>query len=278
VGVLLGLVAAVLYGSGDFLGGRASEQADTRRVLLVSQTTAAVGAVLLVVLVDGSAGGADLLRGAAAGVATALGLGLLYRGLAVGRASVVAPIAAVVGAVVPVVWGVTRDEHPSVLAWVGIGVAICAAGLVARERDDGTAAGRPSGIGLAAVAGAALGSSFILLASTSPGSGAWPILTARVGAAVAAAGAVATIRERAAWPRGRPLAFGVVAGVCDVGGTGALLAGVRNELAAIVAAVAALAPGFTVLWSFVVLRERLRPAQLAGVGLALAGLVTIAAS
>ena len=111
MGVLYGLVAAVLYGSGDYLGGRATADGDVRRVLLVSQSTAALGAAVLVFVVHGEVDARSLGYGAAAGVASALGLGLLYRGLAVGRAGVVAPITAVTGALVPVGWGVVRGER-----------------------------------------------------------------------------------------------------------------------------------------------------------------------
>ncbi len=47
----------------------------------------------------------DIVYGALAGAFNIVGLGLLYHGLAHNSAGVVAPIAAVVGSIVPVVWG-----------------------------------------------------------------------------------------------------------------------------------------------------------------------------
>ena len=44
-------------------------------------------------------------------------MGLLYKGLATGRASLVAPLTAVVGAVVPVTWGLITGERPSAMVY-----------------------------------------------------------------------------------------------------------------------------------------------------------------
>jgi drug/metabolite transporter (DMT)-like permease len=97
-------------------------------------------------------------------------------------------------------------------------------------------------------------------------------------AAVIAVALVVSVRrpERIALPR-RAATIAVVAGVCDVVATVALVAGLRAELAVLVAALAALAPGFTVACAWVFARERVGRDQLVGVGLALAGLAMIAA-
>jgi drug/metabolite transporter (DMT)-like permease len=274
MGIVLGLLAAVLYGSGDFAGGRASEGVDVRRVLLVSQATAAVGSLVAVVFVSGVAAAADLTGGAAAGLLTALGLGLLYRALAIGRASVVAPLCAATGAVVPVTWGLATGERPGAIALVGVGCAIAAGVLLART-DDGSGDG-PSGVALAVAAGGALGTSFICFAAVSDASGLWPVVASRV-AAVAAVAVVVSIRrpEQIVLPApARRVA--IIAGVCDVLATVALLAGLRAELAVLVAALAALAPGFTVVCAWALAGERVGREQLVGVGLALAGLAMIA--
>ena len=64
----------------------------------------------------------------------------------------------------------------------------------------------------------------------------------------------------------------------DGGGSNAfVIAGIRRDLAVVVAPIAALAPGFTVLWAMALVHERVATAQRAGLVLALAGLVLIAA-
>ncbi len=275
MGIVLGLVAAVLYGTGDYAGGEASDRVDVRRVLLLSQGTSALAAVVLAFAVSGSANSADLARGSGAGLFTALGLGLLYRALAVGRASVVAPITAVVGALVPVTWGLAKGEWPGALAMTGVVCSIAAGALLARGHE--AADGRPAGVGLALGAGLALGSSFVCYAATSDGSGLWPVLAARV-AAVGAVGLALAVRRGSATPLSAGARqLGLLAGACDIAATVALVGGLRAELAVLVAALASLAPGFTVLCAFIFRRERLGRDQLVGVGVALVGLALIAA-
>jgi drug/metabolite transporter (DMT)-like permease len=279
VGVVFGLLAALGFGSGDFLGGRASTTVPARLVLLVSQGLAVVGALLLVVVIHGDLTRSDALYGLAAGAANGTGLGLLYRGLATGRASLVAPITALTGAIVPVTWGLVSGERPSGVVLLGIGVAVVAGGLITREADDAGHEGEAAtpSIGLGVAAGALLGTSFILFAQTGEGSGMWPVLFARIAATTLATAAVVARPVRGStfswnWTR-----LALAAGVCDVAANAFVVAGIRRDLAVVVAPIASLAPGFTVLWSMVLLRERTGRVQSAGLVLALGGLALIAA-
>lgn len=274
MGVVLGLLAAVLYGSGDYLGGRAAVDVDVRRVLAWSQVSACSLAVVAAFFVTGTRASDDLWWGVAAGVGAAVGLGLLYRALSVGRAGVVAPLTAVVGAGVPIVYGFASGERPSNIATAGVLLAVAAAGLIARESDEQRAG--PSGIGMALCAGLALGLGFVCYAQTADDSGLWPVAAARVTALVLAGLAALTSRGGAALPVER-VRTALAAGVFDVAGTVALVVGLRTELAVLVAAVVALAPGFTVVLAWQLLHERFSRIQSVGIAIALAGLVAIAA-
>jgi uncharacterized membrane protein len=68
----------------------------------------------------------------------------------------------------------------------------------------------------------------------------------------------------------------IVVGLLDVAATALLLLAVRRGLVVVVAPIAALAPGFTVLLAWVVLREHLGSAQRVGLASALVGLVLVA--
>jgi drug/metabolite transporter (DMT)-like permease len=275
VAVFLGLLVAACFGSGDFFGGLASRRAATISILCLAQLCAVLGAILFALVFHGDPTGRDLAFGAGAGALNVVALGALYQGLALGRMGIVAPITAVVAACIPVAWGLATGESPSAVSLAGVFCAIGAGGLIAHEHDTATG-GSGRALVLALVAGVLFGWSFVLYAESRDDSGFWPVLTGRGAAVVLVVGAVlatgATLRVAS---RERRMAIG--AGVLDVGATVLLLVAVREGLSSLVAPVAALGPAFTVGWAWAVLREPIARLQLAGLGLALAGLLLIAA-
>ncbi len=273
--LLLGLVVAASFGSGDFLGGLASRRVGPVPVLGLVQLVAIVGAVVYALTLGGEITAVDFGYGAAAGACNVVALGFLYAGLASGRMGIVAPVTAVVAACIPIGWGLATGDDLSGLALAGVVVAVASAGLVARERDD--AAGGASGaLLLALAAGALFGVSFVFYASTGGDSGAWPALAGRIASVVLVVGFLVGTRR---WPPRVPGADGrmaIVAGVLDVTATALLLIAVREGLTAEVAPVAALGPAFTVVWAWVVLREPIGRLQVAGLLCAFVGLAMIA--
>src|SRR5687768_6734051 len=134
--VLLGLLVAASFGAGDFAGGRASQSSSTAGVLLVSQASAATGAIVVALAFSAEINSHDLVLGACAGALNVVALGLLYQGLSTGRMSVVAPVTAVVGAVFPITWGLVQGERPSALALVGVAAAVAAGALIGITHSD----------------------------------------------------------------------------------------------------------------------------------------------
>jgi uncharacterized membrane protein len=275
--LLLGLVVAASFGSGDFLGGLASTRAKTVAVLVVVQTCALVGALVVAGVAGGDPHGGDFALGALAGMLNVGALGCLYQGLAVGRAGVVAPIAAVVGAVIPVVWGLASGENPANAVLVGVVLAVVAGGLISVERGEHPAsdAGGRSALVLALLAGVGFGLSFVCYGNTRDASEFWPVFSGRVGAALAVVVVATVLRVSPVLPR-RPRVEAIAAGLLDVTATALLLVAVRNGLFATVAPVAALAPAFTVGHAWWYLRQRPSRIQIAGLAIALSGLVLIA--
>jgi uncharacterized membrane protein len=111
--IVLALASSLAYGISDFLGGLTSRSAALLSVLVASQGTALV--LLSVVVIsrgERPPGGAFLLYAAFAGLSEAVSVSTLYRGLAVGVMSVVAPIGAT-APVVPVVVGIVLGEIPT---------------------------------------------------------------------------------------------------------------------------------------------------------------------
>ncbi|MBV8949564.1 MAG: DMT family transporter [Actinobacteria bacterium] len=275
--VALGVLVAIAFGSGDFLGGRATMSATTPGVLVVSQCCAVAGAVVVALAVGAHVATADLVYGVFAGVVNVIGLALLYRGLATGAMSVVAPITAVVASLIPVAWGFANGERPSLLVLVGVVLETGASALVAAGPEHTPRETVVEGAVTAVLAGCALGTSLVLYAQTSPASGFWPVLTARMTAAALVVAFVWWLRRsrEVPLPSGRARLLAVGAGVLDVTAASVLLLALRNGLIVVVAPVAALGPGFTVLLAWILLGERLSVPQRVGLAIALCGLVLV---
>ena len=228
-------------------------------------------------IAGGDPHGGDFALGALGGVLNVAALGCLYQGLAVGRAGLVAPIAAVVGSVIPVVWGLASGEDPATAALVGVVLAVVAAGLISAESGEHPAeeSGRRAALVLALLAGVGFGFSFVCYGNTRDASEFWPVLSGRVGAVIAVVLVAAVLRISPRLDRvARTEAIG--AGALDVTATALLLVAVRNGLFATVAPVAALGPAFTVGHAWWYLHERPSRIQIAGLVIALTGLALIA--
>jgi drug/metabolite transporter (DMT)-like permease len=271
----LALAAAALWGSGDFLGGFANRSTSLLSVLLISQGVGLAGMLIVAVVLGGDPSLNDMAFGALGGLAGASGVAMLYRGLAAGTMSLVAPITGVVAVVVPVLVGFGGGERPATLQYAGIVLAVVA---VAMLSSGGSASGRLDRrtVLLAVGAGIGFGLFYVALAKTSSGAHLWPLVSAR-GASVAALG-VASVFARQA-PRfgaASPLVI-VGAGVFDVSANALYLLAVHGGLLSIIAVLVSLYPVSTVLCSMVFLGERLRAAQVAGVALALVAVTLVTA-
>ncbi len=281
--VFLGVLVAASFGSGDFLGCRASRRAPTLTVLFVAQIAAFAGAALLCVVVAGRVTPHDIGFGALAGSLNIVGIGLLYQGLALERMGVVAPITAVVSSVVPVAWGVAQGERPSAIVVLGVLCALGAGTLIARSSGAPVPLSSPAGesaLAWAIGAGVCLGTSLIFYAQTSSESGLWPVLSARAAAFVLVGLALAVVALRSTalrFPATADRSLAIGAGVLDVTASALLLLAVRRGLLVVVAPLAALAPAATVILARVVLHENMLPIQRVGLVFALVGIVLIVA-
>ena len=272
---LIGVLVAASFGSGDFLGGLASRQSRTLPVLAIAQLVALLGAVVVAVAGGGELSLRAVWLGACAGLLNVGALGCLYRGLAVGRIGQVAPVAAVVGAVVPITWGLATGERPSTVVLVGVGLAVVAGALVSSERGAARVPVRPR----SSPGGCRrCGIRYVVhpLLSTPHNSGFWPVLSARMAAAVGVWVVILVLRVSPTLPVG-PRRQAIAAGGLDVAATTLLLVALRHGLTVVVAPVASLAPGFTVMEAWWILHERASHVQLVGLVTALVGLVLIAA-
>lgn len=277
--VLLGLLTALDFGTADFLGGYAARRSDAATSVAGAQVASLVaGLLLLAGFWTSFPSGHDVVISLLAGIANMAALGMLFRGLAMGRMSVVAPISAATGAVVPVGWGLAFGERPSGLALVGVVLAVVAVVLIARapEAEPTRAGSRSLELGLSLGAGLGFATSFLLFSDTASTSGYWPATLSRVAGVAVAMMALVALRRRVIPEAGSRSAV-VGSGVFDAAGMGLLLLATRAGLRSIVAPVASLYPASTVVLARLVLAEKVARHQLGGLALAAVAVVLIAA-
>src|ERR1043166_9542374 len=122
----------------------------------------------------------DFAWGAASGLAGGVGVALLYRGLAIGVMSVVAPVTAVCSVVIPLVVGLAQGERPAGQAIAGVLLAIAAIVLVSQSDHAEPGKRATTGLAIAIASGICIGVFLVLLQRTGPSAGLWPLAAARV--------------------------------------------------------------------------------------------------
>ena len=287
--VLLGLTAAVLYGSGDFLGGMATRRAHVLTVLTLVESAGVIVALAAAVISSDSASLAGLAWGLSAGLVGGFGLIVFYTGLAAGPMSVVAPVSGLVSTVLPVAVALAEGERPG--AGVYAGALLCLVAIVLASSAGDTAGDMRSGSGLArrparlgraiaygTASGVSFGLFFLLIRNAGQSGELWPVAAGRIGelAIILAAAAVLRPGLLRGVGGGIPLAA-AGAGAIDVVANICYVAATRTGAFGLAVVLASLYPGVTVLLARVVLGERLRWIQRVGLALAAVGIVLVAA-
>src|SRR5690348_18449491 len=180
MGILLGLAAALLYGSSDFGGGLLSRRLGSLQVNVIGGLGAAVLAWAAILLVPGPGPSVRAIGwGLAAGLGGGAGTLVLYRGLARGQMSVVGPVSAVGAAVVPAAAGIAMGERPGVLAVAGVLVAL--PGIVLAAASGSVRGKLGTGLTDGLAAGLAFGILLIGLAQAGRTAGLWPVASEQTG-------------------------------------------------------------------------------------------------
>jgi drug/metabolite transporter (DMT)-like permease len=269
-----GLGSALAWGAGDFAGGVASRRGSAVSVVLFSQL---IGGILLLLTAIAFARtvptSRQLAAGGLAGIFGVLGLISLYKGLAQGRMGLVAPLSAVVGAVVPVVFSLFIDGFPGRLRLVGFGIALSAVWFL--SASQGGSKIEAAALRLALLAGLGFGLFFVCIDYASDQAVLWPLVSARIAAIMLLVTLFTPLRQTRLPAREQfmPIAL---AGILDAAGNAAF--GVAAHLGRLdMAAIpTSLYPAATVLLAWWFFKERLSRRQWIGVAAAGVALVLIA--
>jgi len=270
--VVLALGCALAYGLSDFIGGILARRISAWTVAVVAHSVATVLTLGLVLATAGDPTGADWAWSALAGVGTGAGAGFLYRGLAAATMTVVAPVSALLAALLPVLVGVLTGDRPSTVTWVGVAIALPAIWLVSQVHEDidpDRQQAHRGGLVDGVLAGLGFGVLFAALGQVPADAGFGPLALTQAMAVLATVALAVALR--AAWvPRDRTALRAAGIGVLGMGATVLFLLATQTGLLTVAAVLSSLYPATTVLLAAAVLRERIERVQ--GVGLALAGL------
>lgn len=230
--------------------------------------------IFLVILGDPAPGMHDWLWGAAGGLGGFVGLTLFYYALAKGSMTVVAPLAAVVSAALPVGTGLFLGDRPSLLAYVGIVIAIVGIALVTGAVGTAQAPTKLAIVGVATLAGCGFGWMFVCLDRTSSDSGMWPLLAARI-ASISIAATIIAFRGRSRLGQGRIPAIALWAGFFDMGANVLFVFANRHGMLSLVSAITALYPVSTIILALRLDHEKADRSQFVGMACAALALVFV---
>jgi drug/metabolite transporter (DMT)-like permease len=241
--VAFGLLAAVSYGVGDFVGAFASRRQSAVTVLLHSYPVGAVLMLLMLPFFPGSVDGRVIGFGIAGGLAGLVGVVIMYALMVIAPMNVISPVTAVL------LVSRTTEDHPH--------------GKIAFRI-----------LAFATLAGLGFGFYFIFLARAGDNSGLWPLVISRVASALAI---VPLAAQQGAVRRvpNRLLGYVVLAGCCDALANMFFLLASRHGLLSLASVLTSLYPAVTVMLAVGLLHEHTSRVQRAGLALAAASIVLI---
>lgn len=177
--VVLSLLAAFSYGVGDFFGGIASKKLHPVAVSIYAHATSLTVALLATLIVNSTWSISGSTSGAIAGACEAVGFLGFYYVLSLGSVAIIAPLVALIYAVVPVAWAVLGGEQLTTFAWIGM-----LAGITAIYALTKTGGKRPTSLknaklalAISSVSGISWGFATIALNFAPTESGATPAAT-----------------------------------------------------------------------------------------------------
>ncbi len=287
----MGLLAALLWGGGDFSGGMGAKHAGgtplgALRVILLSHSTS-LAILLLVLLLRGGSfpQRAPLLWGIAAGVAGGLSLTLFYIALARGAMGASAAISGLLAAAIPAFFSILSNGSPGALRLTGFAVAGAAIWMIAAapasvleipETKPAT-----STLVFAILAGAGFGLYFIALKFAGAAGVAWPMAAARVGSLttcglllIALTAVSRQTGELVRLPK-KAVLWCLATALLDTSGNMFFISATRVGRLDIAAVLASLYPASTILLAGWILKERFTSVQKIGMGAAVAAVALI---
>jgi len=283
--VILGFTTALVYGFADFFGAIASRRISS---IVVTAVSGIVGFFFLLTMIPffGATFSSDaIIAGLAAGFASAIGITALYASLAIGPISIISPLGAVLGALVPLIFGFFIGDRFGPLGWLALALILVAVVLVGFVPGADVRLPSFKGLALAFVAGVGIGTILIVLKFSPADSGLASVITMRlVSAALLNILLLVTWmrlrRRRAEAPKAefaKKFWWAVIAaGIFDSSANIFFTLALRSGSLSVVSVLTALYPLGTIMLARLILKERIGRVQMIGVLVALSGSAILA--
>ena len=272
--IIYGLISAASWGSGDFTGGFATKSSSVLGVLFIGYIVS-VSLLSICALWLGSSlpNLNSLASGAMAGVTGLIGLAALYRGLAVGQMGIVAPLAAITTASLPVIFGIFLEGLPSTIQILGFLVAFTAIWLLSVAEKSQKVQFRQ--LKFPITAGIFLGLSLIFIDQAAEQSVLWSLVMTRL-TGIGIMIFMLFIFGKGTLPPKHNYPVICLSGIFDTGGYTFYALAANTGRLDTAAVLASMYPGTTVILAWLVLKERLSTRQWIGVIAALTAIFLIA--
>jgi drug/metabolite transporter (DMT)-like permease len=272
------LIAVFLWGAADFAGGYGSRRANAFVLTAFSHVCAFVLMFAIALEEHGAfPSPASIVWAVIAGASGGFSLAVFYKALASGQMGLAAPVAALVGAAIPTMVDVALEGTPSRWMIAGFTLAILAIWLITRPEPSGKkdAAGRPAGVGMAALAGVGF-AGFYLCIHQASGSPVWIAALSRIGSFTATS--IAVVATGAPLKLNRSLiTLGMLAGFLDISASALFIFASQHGRLDEAVVITSLYPAITVLLARLVLKEHFSRWKFVGLLAALAAVPMIAA-
>lgn len=273
--VIYGLLSSTCWGAGDFSGGFATKRSPVYAVILVSQLFGTSLLILMAFLFSETIPSLNsLVFGGIAGICNIFGLVALYRGLANGRMGIVAPVAAVIAALLPVLVSFLSEGIPAIQKIIGFGAAFLAVWLLTRSGGSHEPI-RLRELKLPIFAGIVFSVFFTLIGRASREAVFWPLIVAKIASIIVLIVFAGWRRHCIAPAKNQIMLLGFIGIIDAIGSLFFALAAQVGRLD-IATVLSSLYPAVTVLLAWIILKERLSRQQWAGVIAALMALSLIA--
>lgn len=278
--VALAGLSGLVWGVGDFAGGKAAQHSAALPVAWMSKLVSLPLLAIYLVATYTPVVPASLAWGALAGGFGMVALMFFYRALSAGAMAVVAPVTAVTSAAIPVVVGLVGGERPPAIRLVGVVCALIAVALVSLTppAPGQRMVATPALVGWSVLSGTGFALFFVFIAraggAASGQAGLWPVAASQL-CGLFVGGVLLLVLRPKGRPRGRSLRWTLLAGPLDMTANVLFLLASRQGDLSIVAPLGALYPVTTVMLAMLVDHERVRSVQVAGLVLAVAALVLV---